>query len=160
MRRIAWLIVPVILVGLLGAVVFAVRGPGPSTVFTLKAGDCFDIPADAQVTDLPTIDCAKAHDAEVFVAQSMIAVAPTGPVGYPGPDQISVWVGNNCGLAAEEAYLGAGAATGNGLVVGYFFPDADAWNHGELQVTCYLHASDGSKLSAPLRGPRASASPS
>ena len=158
MRRIAWLIVPIALVGLLAVVVFAVRGPGPSTAFTLRPGDCFDIPADAQVTQLPTIDCANAHDAEVFVAQSVYTPAPTGFVAYPGDAGFAQFAGANCGLAAEDAYLGAAAPPRTDLVVGYFYPDTDAWNHGELRVTCYLHASDGSKLSAPLGG--ATASPS
>ena len=161
MQRIAWVIVPIILVGLLGFAVFTTRGPGPTTAFTLKSGDCFDIPADAQIGDIPTLDCAKPHDAEVFVAQKMAADAPSGPVGYPGAEQIAVWVGSNCGFSAEEAYLGAGS-TKTGLVVGYFFPDADAWAHGEQQITCYLHHSDASKLTTSVRGAGtgASASPS
>jgi hypothetical protein len=161
MRRIAWVIVPIILVGLLGLAVFATRGPGATTAFTLKPGDCFDIPADAQIGDIPTLDCTQPHDAEVFVAKKMLADAPSGPVAYPGAAQIAVWVQNSCGLTAEEAYLGAGS-TGSGLVVGYFFPDADAWAHGQQQVTCYLHASDGSKQNAPARAgtTEPSASPS
>jgi len=162
MRRIAWVIVPIVLVGLLGLAVFAARGPGATTAFTLVPGDCFDIPADAQIGDIPTLDCAKPHDAEVFVAVKMIAEQPTaGPVAYPGAGQIAVWVENNCGLAAEEAYLGAGSRK-TGLVVGYFFPDADAWAHGQQQVTCYLHTAGGSKLTTSVRsaGTGPSASPS
>ena len=160
MRRIAWLIVPMVLVALLGLAVFAARGPSPTTAFTLKPGDCFDIPADAQVGDLPTIDCAKAHDAEAFVARNVYTPSPTGIVPYPGDAGFGQFAGANCGLAAEEAYLGPGAAARTGLVVGYFFPDADAWAHGQLRVACYLHASDGSKLSAPLGASGPSAAPS
>jgi hypothetical protein len=159
MRRVAWLIVPILLIGLLGAVVFAARGPGATTAFTLEPGDCFNIPADAQVSDIATIDCAKPHDAEAFLAQDLLAEAPTsGLQQYPGESAISVWVQNNCGATARSAYLGATLRAG--LAVGYFFPDAGAWSRGKQRITCYLHASDGSKLTAPLRGAEASASPS
>jgi hypothetical protein len=164
MRRGAWLIVPVVLLGLLGVAVFAGRGPQATTAFTLAAGDCFDIPGDAQVGDIATLACDGPHDAEVFVAADMTASSPSGSAGgetaYPGDAAIAEWVGTNCGYAAEQAYLAGGAIPRVSLAVGYFFPPADAWTSGERQVTCYLHASDGSKLSAPLRSTGSSVAPS
>jgi len=158
MRRVAWLVVPVALIGLLGLAVFASRGPSPTTAFTLTPGDCFNVPSDAQVGDIATVDCRGAHDAEVFVAGSLASPSPSadaaagtnGPAPYPGDAGIGQWVVANCGMTALTAYLGADAAARSSLAVGYFFPDAAAWAHGERQVTCYLHAVDGSKLSAPL----------
>ena len=47
MRRLAWIVVPVALVGLLAIVALAARGPDATTAFTLKPGDCFDLPTDA-----------------------------------------------------------------------------------------------------------------
>jgi hypothetical protein len=170
MQRIVWLIVPVVLLGLLGVAVFATRTPSPTTAFTLRPGDCFDIPTDAQVGDIATLDCAGAHDAEVFVAGALDASPVTsasasspasasgGLSAYPGDASIAAWVSARCGMPAQLAYLGADATARPDLVVGYFFPTADAWTHGERQVTCYLHTV-GSKLSAPLRATDSSASP-
>ncbi len=173
MRRIVWVVVPVLLLGLLGIAMFATRGPRPTTAFTLQPGDCFDIPTGAQVGDIATIDCTSTHDAEVFIADTP-STSPTGSAaasgsgeasasvalsGYPGDAAIASWVSASCGASAAQAYLGADATLPPDLVVGYFFPNADAWAHGERQVTCYLHTV-GSKLSAPLRGSTASASPS
>ena len=167
MRRIAWVIVPIFLVGLLALAIFTARGPSASTAFTLKAGDCLDIPADAQIGDLPTLDCTKPHDAEVFVAATMPSAPTPGdssgasaakPAPYPGADGIAGWVNTNCDGATLQAFLGPGAPTN--LVVGYFFPSADAWDKGERHVTCYLHTPDGSKLTAPLNAGGSSASPS
>jgi Septum formation len=181
MRRIVWLIVPVLLLGLLAVAMFATRQPSPTTAFTLRPGDCFDIPTDAQVGDIATLDCMSPHDAEVFVANALTTsptvsasasasdaaspsassstLASAGLPAYPGGSAIAAWVSASCGMSAQQAYLGADATTRPDLVVGYFFPTADAWTHGERQVTCYLHTV-GSKLSAPLRGAGSSASPS
>ncbi|HEY5630174.1 MAG TPA: septum formation family protein [Candidatus Limnocylindrales bacterium] len=197
MRRVIWVIVPLLLLGLLAVAMFATREPSPTTAFTLRPGDCFDLPTDAQVGDIATLDCTAPHDAEAFVAgaiggsatasgppsasgsasssdpASVLATASTTPSGtasdsasasigvpgYPGDAAIASWVSASCGIAAQQAYLGADVTTRPELVVGYFFPTPDAWLHGERQVTCYLH-SVGSKLSAPLRGAGSSASPS
>lgn len=149
MRRVAWLIVPLVAVGLLAFAVFAGHGPGTPTAFTLRPGDCFDIPRDSQVGDVATLDCSTPHDAEVFVAGPVTGPsAAPGPSAYPGDSSFGAWVVANCGSTAEGGYLSPGARTD--LAVGYFYPGADAWAHGERQVTCYLHTVDGSKLTAPL----------
>ncbi len=171
MGRLAWLVVPVILLGLLGIAMFATRAPMPKTAFTLRPGDCFDIPTGAQVGDIAILDCTSPHDAEVFVAGAPSS-SPAGSAkatgsapaslalpGYPGDASIAAWVSASCGASAQRAYLGADATVPPGLVVGYFFPNVDAWTHGERQVTCYLHTA-GSKLSAPLRGSASSTAPS
>ncbi len=156
MRRIVWLIVPIVLVGLLGLAVFATRGPSAATAFTLKPGDCFNVPADAQIGDITTLDCSTEHDAEVFVAVAMDGDTSSGPESYPGSAAIGEWVASHCGPAAVRAFTGSWDAS---LAVGYFYPDENAWSRGERQLTCYLHTRDGSKLNAPLQA-GASASPS
>ncbi len=149
MRRLAWIVVPVVLVGLLAIVALAARGPDATTAFTLRPGDCFDLPTDAHVGDIDTVDCSAPHDAEVFEAGALSAPsASAGPAPYPGVAAISDWVGANCGDAAQRRYLAPGARAD--LAVGYFYPDANAWARGERQVTCYLHPPDGSKLTGPL----------
>lgn len=159
LRRIAWLVVPIGLVVLLAFAALGARAPGATTAFTLRVGDCFDIPADDRVGDVALLDCGQPHDAQAFTVGSLAAPSPAGALDYPGDPAIAAWVGANCGPAAQAAYLGPGGApSGPDLVVGYFFPSADAWARGERQITCYLHA-DGMKLSAPLGNPEASAGP-
>lgn len=159
MRRVGWLIVPIAVVALLAAAVFATRAPSGTTAFTLRAGDCLDVPTDANVGDITTLPCDGPHDAEVFVAQSLAVPSPSGYLPYPGEQAIATWVGDNCGPAAVSAYTGTASSSRPDIVVGYFFPTADAWAHGERQVTCYLH-SKLAKLSAPLGRAAASATPS
>ena len=155
MRRLGWVVVPVVLVGLLVIAAFAARGPGATTAFTLKPGDCFDIPAGAQVGDIATVDCAAPHDAEVYDTGALTTPSASATqAAYPGDAAFGDWVGVNCGDAALRGYLGAGGRAD--LAVGYFYPDADAWARGERQVTCYLHTPDGSRLRAPLAGARPS----
>jgi hypothetical protein len=157
MRRLGWLIVPIILVVLLGLAVFGARGPNPATAFTLQPGNCFDVPGDAQVGDIPLVDCSQPHDAEAFVAVAVNGDAPSGPEAYPGASAIGEWVANHCGSTVVSAYAGSASDT---LAVGYFYPDETAWARGERRLTCYLHSRDGSKLTAPLGTVMASASPS
>ena len=162
MRRVGWLIVPIVLLALLGVAIFAARAPRPTTAFTLRPGDCFDIPGDAQVADVSVLACDGPHDAEVFVAGDLPTASPgpsaLGGPQYPGEGAVGQWVGANCGAAAEQAYVGGGPTSRPDVAVGYFFPSADAWTHGERQVTCYLHAA--SKLTAPLREAASSAAAS
>jgi hypothetical protein len=67
------------IVGLMAALLVAVAlavaaivllNPGEDTVvLDLDAGDCFAVPADiaeATISEVDTIDCAKPHEAEVF----------------------------------------------------------------------------------------------
>lgn len=143
-----WVIGPVVLIGLLAFAVLATRGPAPATAFTLKVGNCFDVPGDAQIGDIAVLDCAKPHDAEVFAAGNLVEADATAPIAYPGITGVSAWVDKACGPGAVRAYAGQTASAN--LAVGYFFPDENAWSRGERQVTCYLHTRDGSKLSAPL----------
>ena len=153
MRRGAWLLVPAVAVIALWLVVFDVRGPTPTTAFTLRPGDCFDIPADSQVGDIATLDCASPHDAEVFLAGALpdpSASPSAGPPVYPGDAAVGEWVAANCDDSAQRSFLGAHARVD--LAVGYFYPGVDAWTRGERRVTCYLHTIDGSRLTSPLEG--------
>lgn len=162
MRRLAWLAVPLVLLATLGVAALATRGPAPATAFTLRPGDCFDLPGDARVGDIALRDCDAPHDAEAFAAGDLPDGAAAGssaaPGPYPGQDAVAAWVSANCGDAAQATHVGATSRAG--LSVGYFYPDPGAWGRGERRVTCYLHARDGSRLSAPLRAPSASDSAS
>jgi hypothetical protein len=151
-RRIAWVLVPIALLAILGVAVFASREPQAGTAFTLRVGDCFDVPNAAQVGDVPPIACDQPHDAEVFVAAAYPVPSPATAIPpYPGEAAFAGWVADNCAGAAFQAYVGQAYGTRPDLSVAYFFPPADAWTRGERQVTCYLAQVDGTKVSTSLR---------
>jgi Septum formation len=148
MRRAAWVIGPVLLLGLVGLVLFAARGPQSGNAFTLRVGDCFDVPASDAVGDITAVACTGAHDGEVFLAQDYPGAA--GPLPYPGADAISTWVDEQCVRGAFEPYVGSAYAARPDLKVAYFFPPADAWARGLRQVTCYVASSNGTRATGPV----------
>jgi hypothetical protein len=154
-RYAGWLVV-VVLVVLVGFVLFAARGPQAGNAFTLRVGDCFDVPATDTVGDISAQPCTSPHDGEVFLAQDYPGVA--GPLPYPGVDAIRTFVDQECVKGAFEPYVGEPYASRPDIMVGYFFPPADAWSRGVRRVTCYVAPSNGSKASAPFASSAPSAS--
>jgi hypothetical protein len=150
MRRLGWLALPIVLV-ILGIVLFAARAPRAATAFTLKVGDCFDIPSGQDVGEVAAIPCNGPHDAEVFVAQDYAVDAASSVVGYPGPDAFGTWVADHCITAGFVPYVGQPYASRPDLKVAYLYPRPDAWASGERRVTCYLAPADGSKAAATFR---------
>jgi hypothetical protein len=139
------LLVPAAIIA--GAVVlFAARGPQAGSAFTLKVGDCFNLPAGATVVNVDLRPCTSPHDGEVFYT----ADDTTTPV-WPGVDEFSNRVAAQCVSGAFEPYLGATYGSRPELKVAYFFPPADAWESGQRRLTCYVSSSDGSKVSTSLR---------
>jgi hypothetical protein len=147
MRRVGWVVVPVLLLALLGLVLFAARGPLSGNAFTLRVGECFDVPASDAVGDTTAVSCASPHDGEVFLAQDYPGAS--GPQPYPGNDAIATWVQDECIRAAFEPYVGSPYAARPDLKVAYFFPPAEAWARGVRRVTCYLAPSNGSRATGP-----------
>lgn len=148
MRRIGWVIVPALLLVLVVVVLFVSRGPQAGNAFTLRVGDCFDVPAADAIGDITALRCTSPHDGEVFLAQDYPGVA--GPLPYPGNDAIATWVDQRCVKTAFEPYVGAPYADRPDLKVAYFFPPADAWARGVRRVTCYVASFNGSQATGPV----------
>ena len=159
MRRIAWVIVPAILLLLVVVVLFAARGPQAGNAFTLRVGDCFDVPAADTIGDITALPCTSPHSGEVFLAQDYPGAV--GPLPYPGNGAIAVWVDQQCVKTAFEPYVGAPYADRPDLKVAYFFPPADAWARGVRRVTCYVAPFNGSQATGPVAsgGPTQPGSP-
>lgn len=157
MRRLGWAALPLVLV-LVGIVLFAARAPRGGTAFTLRVGDCFDVPSGQDVGDVPAVPCDGPHDAEVFVAEDYAVDAASAVVGYPGADAFGTWVADHCIAAGFAPYVGQPYASRPDLKVAYLYPQADAWASGERRVTCYLAPADGSQATASFRSPAPSPS--
>lgn len=140
-----YLLVPAAI--LAGAVVlFATRAPQGGSAFTLRVGDCFDLPVGATVASVDLRSCTLPHDGEVFYTQD----DTTTPV-WPGVEEFSNRVAAQCVNSAFEPYTGASYGSRPDLKVAYFFPPADAWASGQRRLTCYVSPSDGSKATASVR---------
>jgi hypothetical protein len=157
MRRLGWVVLPLVLV-LVGIVLFAAREPRGGTAFTLRVGDCFDVPSGQDVGEVAAIPCDSPHDAEVFVAEDYAVDAASAVVGYPGADAFGTWVADHCIAAGFAPYVGQPYTSRPDLKVAYLYPQADAWASGERRVTCYLAPADGSKATTSFRSPAPSPS--
>jgi hypothetical protein len=146
-RSAGWLVVPVLVI-LVAVVLLIGRGPQAGNAFTLKVGDCFDVPSAAAIGEIIVQPCTSAHDGEVFLAQDYPGA--TGPVPYPGDTAIGAWVDQACVKTAFEPYVGAAYGSRPDLKVEYLFPPADAWARGVRRVTCYVAANNGSKATVPF----------
>ncbi len=79
---------------------------GTTTAAELKVGDCFDVAptqdANGDNTTMNVLtDCAKPHDAEVF----LVFDVPVGQNGFPGYEAIGSLQQTRCD-AAFTAYVG------------------------------------------------------
>jgi hypothetical protein len=111
-----------------------------SLVTALGPGDCFvDTAEVGEVERLETPDCSEPHDSQ-FTA----AFALTG-----APDELPEVFDPYWGTVAEQC----SEASGNVLVridsipddayINFYSPSDDAWEDGDREVLCYLHAPNG-----------------
>ena len=115
------------------------------SVFNLEVGDCMNVSDLAtEVTEVPTIDCAEEHEAEIYAAKDL----PDGD--FPGDAAISDEVLNYCleqfdtfvGMAYEESSLDFNAIT----------PSSESWGEGDREIVCYIYELDGSMVTGSLKG--------
>ncbi|MEV5958664.1 DUF4190 domain-containing protein [Streptomyces sp. NPDC051987] len=125
------------------------EGVHDSASLSLATGDCFDTPDGTLtgdlVSDVDVVDCAKAHDGEVFATYRL-----TGS-SYPGDDSVGDWADRRCS-ALEDGYAMDGWAVPGDVGVYYFTPSEDSWRSGDRQVACVFgNTTEGRTLSGSLR---------
>lgn len=112
---------------------------GLEDVPTADVGDCLVI-ADmvagggGGITELPTVDCAEDHDAQVFAVIAM----PDGD--YPGDDAVETAMTDGCTTAFEEFVgipLEESALEADGLA-----PSEDTWAVGDREILCLAFYPD------------------
>jgi len=107
----------------------------PGNQFDLEVGTCFDTPAKTSaISEVPTIDCAEAHDAEI------IWKGPSSVTGDYRREAIEAAATEKCGVALVE-YVGANWIDLD-LKAGYFYPDATAWGNDQRTILCYAQTEN------------------
>jgi Septum formation len=101
----------------------------------LEVGECFDRPADPDVTSVSAVPCRQAHDLEV------IAVFTLDAGEYPGRPAVAQAAGEGCQERFAD-YVGTDHDS-SGLVLVPYVPDRLAWEQGEREVTCAVSRPDG-----------------
>ncbi|MDN4475991.1 septum formation family protein [Demequina sp. SYSU T00192] len=100
----------------------------------LAVGDCLTISGtDGSFGNVPVVDCAGVHEAEVYAAFDLDA-------GAYDEDAVIVEVEEAC-VDRFEAYVGEPYRTSS-LDVFYTYPLADAWDEGDRLAVCAVYAPD------------------
>ncbi len=140
------------LVAVFGALVFAFVAVGAAgcqgNVFSLKVGDCFSGAAEGQLSDVNKVDCAVAHDSEVF----SVFDYPDAPADFPGDAAIGTAAAARC-PTDFQAYVGVDFTASTTYDIGQLAPTADGWKGGDHQLVCLLHSkTTGTTLTGSAKG--------
>jgi hypothetical protein len=113
-------------------------------VFTIEVGECLnDTGAAGEVSEVPTIDCAKPHDKEVYAS----ATLPDGD--YPGEDAARAQADSDC-ASAFTTFVGVPYVDST-LYLSYYYPTEQSWDGGDREVLCLIY-DDGVKVTGSLEG--------
>ncbi|PWD49471.1 hypothetical protein C8046_00785 [Serinibacter arcticus] len=104
---------------------------GDTDVFSIAVGDCFNDVDSDQITELPTVPCAEAHDNEVYAEYTFTEDE------YPGDDVVQTRAQEEC-LAVWEEFVGV-AYESSALEVFPITPTEGSWNDGnDRLVSCAI----------------------
>jgi hypothetical protein len=107
-------------------------------VFSLKVGDCFNAQTSedaTEVSSVPTVPCSDPHDNEAYAAMDM----PAGD--YPGDQAVSD-AGDTYCYDEFEKFVGMNYDE-SALDLSSFFPTAESWAEGDLEIMCFVSSPDG-----------------
>lgn len=119
-------------------------GSTDEDVFTLEVGDCYNEVSGDEVTTVPIVDCAVAHDYEVFFEFSL----PEGDL--PSSDDISAAVEENC-VPEFANFIGLDYYTSTDIDITWFEPTQESWDNGDRLVTCAVYDLSG-QVTGSLQG--------
>lgn len=125
----------------------ALAGCNSESVLDLEPGMCFD--AAAQSTELntvPTVDCAKPHDFEVFDVFDL-------PSTMTFEEAAIVAAAEEGCLARFEAYVGVDyyAPEAENLGLNTLTPVSEGWEAGDFEVVCLIEPYSEDKLTGSVR---------
>jgi hypothetical protein len=97
-------------------------------------GECVNLPEGTEITDFEMVDCAEAHDAEVFA----LPQHPDGPdAPFPGQAALDEFAAERC-EDAFEPYVGTAYADSE-IYYTSLAPGEQAWTDAEdREVVCLL----------------------
>lgn len=97
-------------------------------------GDCVNLPDGTEITDYEEVECAEAHDAEVYA----LPQHPDGPdAAYPGQAALSEFAAERC-EGEFEPYVGTAYAQSE-IFFTSLTPGEEAWTDADdREVVCLL----------------------
>ncbi len=119
-----------------------------ASVFEVAIGQCLNLPDDAQtVVDVEVVDCAMAHDAEVFGLPQINA----GPeASFPGATALGTFAEERCTETFEE-YVGVPYPESSLLIL-TLVPTQESWEQAaDREAACLLIAENEQPLTGSLR---------
>ncbi|WP_017589227.1 septum formation family protein [Nocardiopsis ganjiahuensis] len=124
---------------------------GTGNVMNIAVGDCFDEAAmqtalgGEEVSNIPLIDCAEPHDAEVFHVEDL----PDGE--FPGDASVGDSMEEICTGSAFEEFVGVNYMD-SAIHVGGLQPTAQTWDSfDDREILCYVISDEG-PISESLQG--------
>lgn len=137
-----WILLAVGIVGAAGSHSSGSSGPSPGggsgaasvSVFSLRAGQCFDNPAGAStVTYVPVMPCSRPHNAQIFATFNLHG---SSNFDYPGLGTVRQLATNGCN-ARINAALDKPKLT-NLMSIRFIFPTLGSWLTGHRTVACMI----------------------
>lgn len=127
-------------VALLVAACASPGAPGMTSVFDLETGQCFNQPDDNVVDEVQVVDCADAHDYEIYAVADYPA---DSGAEYVGDEEMGTFVQTTC-VEGFETFIGKTYEESE-LDVFYLAPTEDSWGSGDREVLCaaYLPGAEG-----------------
>lgn len=120
---------------------------GPRTsAFSMKVGQCVQLPTGDNITDLETTDCSALHDAEVFHLTQVTEDE------RPSDSELEDMGGDAC-LAAFEGYVGIPYEESE-LDYTILYPSPGSWEQGDREIICFIISGEGTdvQLSGSMKG--------
>ena len=130
---------------LLGVAALIFTACGQGNVFSLEIGTCFndESPDGAEVLEVPVVDCAEPHDAEVYYLFDM----PDGD--FPGQSPLLDASSEGC-YDQFQGYVGRDWETSS-LDFWTFTPTAGSWGEGDREIACMLALYEGGQMTGSMK---------
>jgi len=103
--------------------------------FAIVVGDCLNDSGVGEVDTVPTIECEKPHESEVFASVQI----PDGDF----PDEATITAQANADCTANFATFTGIEAADSKYSIGYYFPTEESWAEGDREILCYLFDETG-----------------
>lgn len=135
---------------------FLGHGGGSGTsVFDVKAGQCFAAPTEvkAQISDVNRVGCTQPHDQEAYAAVSYPSASASGGAAassdYPGDSAVAAFAQGAC-AQKFSSYVGV-SYLDSSLFFTYLAPSARSWQDDDRTVLCFVTAA-GRQLKGSVKG--------
>lgn len=104
--------------------------------FSLRVGDCIiDDFGAGEVMQVPLVDCAEPHTAEVYHSEEL----PDGE--YPGLETVKATAVEAC-LESFERFAGISYDDSQQLDFAWYYPTEGSWSTGDREVLCLMMRMD------------------